>query len=145
MAAFDSGAFSTDAFSVDAFDFGDVAPPVVVEGVRPSGGIPAYAYARGPTKEQQRRSRVLHGLEADVVFEVAARQAEALDLDELQRKEELLAEMRLRGIETRALHFEELSRQREALIDAEIARRIQAIYNADLEAAAMIIMIAAAL
>ena len=124
-------------------DTGGPAPPPVADTAKPSGGIPAYD--RGPTKEQKRRSRVLHGLEADVVYEVAARQAEALDLDELQRKEELLAELKLRGIETRALHFEELTRQREALIDAEIARRIQAIYNADLEAAAVLIMIAAAL
>ena len=130
----------------DAVNTG-ILPPVTTDEValRPSGGIPASAYARPRTKEQLRRSRVLHDLEADVVFEVAQRQAEALDLDDLQRKEELLAEMRLRGIETRALHFEELARQREALIDAEIARRIQAIYNADLEAAAMLIMIAAAL
>ena len=91
------------------------------------------------------RRSILHGLEAEVVFEVAQRQADTLGLDELQRKEELLAEMRLRGLEARALHFEELARQREALIDAEIARRIQAIYNADLEAVAMLIIIAAAL
>ena len=145
MAAFSSTSFDTDAFSVLVFDFGDTPPPTppAVAGVRPSGGFPAYD--SGPTKKQKKRSRVLYGLEAEVIEEVATRQAQSLGLDELQRKEELLAELNLRDIEARTEHFAELARQREGLIDAEIARRIQAVYAADMEAAAMLMIIAAAL
>ena len=145
MAAFSSTSFDTSAFSVEAFDFGDTPPPTppAATGVRPSGGFPAYD--SGPTKKQKKRSRVVHGIEAEVIAQVASRQAQSLDLDELQRKEELLAELSLRNIEARTEHFAELARSREALIDAEIARRIQAIYAADLEAAAMLMIIAAAL
>jgi hypothetical protein len=143
MSAFSSGAFSTDAFSVNAFDFdgGGPTPPVPPSetGVVPSGGFPYND--RGPTKEQVRKSRVAFG----VIEDVAKRQAEDLRLDELQQKEELLAELRLNRIEARAEHFAELALQRQRLIDSEIARRIQAIYQADLEAAAVLIMIAAAL
>ena len=139
MASFDRDAFSTDAFSEDAFEFdaGPPPPPPVDDVVvRPSGGFPAYD--RGPTKEQRRRSRILFGLEAEVVEAVAARQAEALDLDEHQRKEELLAELRLAQIEARVEHFEALARQRQALIDEEIALRLKAML--DDEAAAIILI-----
>jgi hypothetical protein len=119
--SFSSGAFSTSAFSTNAFDFGD-ATSAATSAVAPSGGFPSD---RGPTKEQKRRSRVLFGIEKDVITEVARRQAESLDLDELQQKEELLAELKLRSIEARSLHFEELAKQREALISAEIAKRLQ--------------------
>lgn len=143
MSAFSSNAFSTDAFSVNAFDFDGSGPPPPVPpsetGVVPSGGYPSNQQA--PTKEQTRRSRIAFG----IIKDVAKRQTEDLRLDELQQKEELLAELNLARIEASAEHFAELARQRQALIDAEIARRIQAIYQADLEAAAVLIMIAAAL
>jgi hypothetical protein len=146
MSAFSSGAFSTDSFSVDAFDFGagpPPPPPVVDDGVRPSGGVPGYD--RGPSKEQKRRSRVLFGLEKEIVEKVAQRQSEDLRQDDLQRKEELLRELKLARIEASSVHYVELARHREELISEEIRRRLQQVLKADEEAAAMLIMIAAGL
>lgn len=144
MAAFSNAAFGQDtAFSSGAFDFGGAAPPTPPAGPAPRGQLPWLVPPigdRGPTKEQKRRSRVLHGLEAEVVHEVATRQAERLDLDELQRKEELLAELKLARIEARSEHFAELARIRQSLIDAEIARRLKAIIEDD-DAAALIMIL----
>jgi len=114
------------------------APPVV-ESVRPSGGIPSD---RGPSKEQRRRSRILLGIEAEVIEAVASRQAEALDLDEIQRRQELEGELRLRGIEFELRHLEALNRQREALINTEIGRRIRALLDSE---EAILLIIAASL
>ena len=120
MAAFSSTSFDTSAFSVLAFDFGDTpAPPPAATGVRPSGGFPAYD--SGPTKKQTRRSRIVHG----IINEVAERQAKALDLDAIQKRQELTEELRLRGIEAEISYYEELSRVRERLISEEIALRIR--------------------
>ena len=116
------------------------APPAVVSVVPPSGGYPSD---RGPTPEQKRRSRILHGLEKEVVESVAKRQADALDLDAHQQREELLAELRLQRIEARSLHFEELAKQREALISAEIQRRLQLLIEE--EEIVMVMMLAATL
>ena len=124
-------------------DTGDAPPPPPVPPsettIAPSGGYPSNQ--QGPTKEQTRRSRIAHG----IIEDVAKRQAEDLRLDELQQKEELLAELKLQRIEAKAEYFAELARRRESLITEEIARHIQAIYAADLEAAAVLVMIAAAL
>lgn len=148
MSAFDSGAFSTDAFSVNAFDFGaGPTPPPTPTAEAPRGQIP-WLVARAPqrTKEDVHRSRVLHGIEAEVVSQVAERQAKALDLDELQKKEELLAELKLRRIEARTEHFEALAREREALIDREIAERLQEMLRKqDEDAIALMIMLAASI
>lgn len=125
---------------------GDTPAPPAATPPAPRGQLPWLVPPSdsGPTNEQRRRSRILHGIESDVVHEVAARQAEHLDLDELQRKEELLGELKLARIEARAEHFAELARIRESLIDAEIARRIQAIMAADDDAAALLMILGAA-
>ena len=108
--------------------------------VRPSGGYPSD---RGPTKEQTRRSRVLHGLEKEIIERVAQRQAESLDLDDIQKQQELSGELKLRGIEARIEHYEALTLRRQALIDAEIAQRIRQIVLDD--EAALVLIIAASL
>ena len=102
-------------------------PPTVDVSVRPSGGFPAYD--RGPTEEQRHRSRVLHGLEAEIVAEVAARQVAALDLDAEQQQQELRGELALRKIELRSEHLQALSDQRQRLIDAEIAVRLRVVQD----------------
>ena len=117
------------------------SPPAVGVPPKPSGGYPAYD--RGPTKAQKRRSRILHGLEAEIVQSVAERQVEKLGLDEIQQRQELEGELRLRGIEMQALHLEALNARREALIDAEIARLLHLRMMED--DAATLMMIAAAL
>ena len=121
---------------------GGAAPPAppAAPTVRPSGGYPSD---RGPTKEQTRRSRVLHGLEKEIVERVAQRQAESLDLDDIQKQQELSGELKLRGIEARIEHYEALTLRRQALIDAEIAQRIRQIILDD--EAALVLIIAASL
>ena len=114
-------------------------PPAVV--IRPSGGYPSGD--RGPSKEQTRRSRVLFGLESEILESVAARQVVDLHLDDIQRRQELEGELRLRGIEFEIRHFEELNARRQAMIDAEIAQRLRKIMLDD--EAAIVILIAASL
>lgn len=145
MSAFGSAAFATTAFSVNAFSFdgeGPPPPPPPVVGVPPppSGGIPSD---RGPTQEQIRRSRVRFGLETEVIESVAARQVADLHLDEIQRRQELEGELRLRGVEFELRHLEELNGRRQAMIYAEIAMRLRAIMAADDDAAFLIILAAA--
>ena len=117
------------------------APPPAAAVIRPSGGFPSGD--RGPTKEQKRRSRVLHGLETEIIEAVAQRQVEALDLDAIQQQQELEGELRLRGVEAQIAHYEELARRRQRLIDAEIAQRLHQIMLDD--EAALVILIAASL
>ena len=147
MASFDSTAFSTNAFSVNAFDFDSEAPPAPPAAlvVRPSGGFPSGD--RGPTKAQTRRSRILHGIEEEVIERVAVRQVQALDLDAIQQRQELEGELRLRGIEAQIAHYEELVRRRQAMIDAEIAERLHARLRQIMldEEAALVILIAASI
>lgn len=146
MSAFGSAAFATTAFSVNAFSFdgeGPPPPPPPVVGVPPppSGGIPSD---RGPTQEQIRRSRVRFGLESEVIESVAARQVADLHLDEIQRRQELEGELRLRGVEFEIRHLEELNARRQTMIDAEIAMRLREIMAND-EAALVIILAASAI
>ena len=114
-------------------------PPTVDVSVRPSGGFPAYD--RGPTEEQRHRSRVLHGLEAEIVAKVAARQAAALDLDGTQQQQELAGELALRRIELRSEHLQALADQRQALIDRELGERLRLMQ--DNQDAVLLILIAA--
>lgn len=74
--------------------------------------------------EEELKKRGLTEEAADVVAEVAARQAETdaqHRLDEQQRLDELRGEMRLRGIELESAHIKALNEERERLIHAEIA------------------------
>ena len=98
----------------------------------PSGGYPSD---RGPTKEQTRRSRAVFG----IIEEVAQRQVTDLHLDDIQRRQELEGELRLRGIEFEIAYYEELNRKRQALIDSEIASRLRAIMEDDDVALAIIL------
>lgn len=96
--------------------------------VPPSGGIPASAYARGPSKDDVRRSREVLGIipkAQAIITDVARQQAELLRLDEQQRLEQLQRELALEGIEFDTRHLKALNAERERLIDAEIARRMQ--------------------
>ena len=94
-------------------------------GVRPSGGIPASLRAWPRTRKQLRKARQLFGIEEEVVLEVAQHQAEDLHLDEVQRHQELRAELALHGIEMRLIHMEALDEIRSALIAEEIRTRLR--------------------
>ena len=122
-----------------AIDGSTPPTPSPVEAVPPSGGFPAYD--QGPTKAQTRRSRILHGLEAEIIAAVAQRQVEALDVDAIQQRQELEGELRLQGIEFEIRHLEALNRQREELIRSEIAMRLHQIMMED-EAAILLILAA---
>lgn len=117
-------------------------PPVVGVPPPPSGGYPSHD--RGPTPEQTRQSRVRFGLETEVIEAVAARQVADLHLDEIQRRQELEGELRLRGIEFETRHLEELNARRQEMIGNEIAMRLRAIIAND-EAALVIILAASAI
>lgn len=146
MSAFSSGSFSTDAFSTGAFDFGAAPPPPPPSTpTEQTKGQQPWLFGHDPFTRPRHEPR-LAGVEAEIVHAVAARQAEALDVDELQAKEELLREMRLARLEAKAEHFEELATQRQALIDAEIAAYMaQLVRLRDEEAIAMMIMIGASI
>ena len=107
-----------------------VSIPVIVppaDAPRPSGGFPSGD--RGPSERQKRRSRILHGLEAEIVSSVAYRQAQSLDPDEQKRIDELRGEMQLRGLEAQSLHYTALADYRQRLIDAEIGERLRRIQD----------------
>lgn len=77
-----------------------------------------------PEHEQEFRKLGISEEAADVVAEVAARQAEADEqhrLDEQQRLDELMGEMLLKGIQLESAHIKALNDERERLIHAEIA------------------------
>ena len=118
-------------------------PPPPDLGVKPSGGFPGQYGDRGPTPEQRRRARVLHGIEAEVVSAVAVRQAATLQTDAAKQQQELRGELALRRIELRSEHLQALAEHRQALIDAEIGQRLRIIQ--DNEDAILIMLIAGTL
>ena len=134
MASFSDSAFFTDAFSVDAFDFGSgppPAPPVTPTPFPIGGGIPRPGK---PSKEDVSRARRRLGLEDEeyrreahrIALEVAARQAQRLELDKQKQYDELSRELRLTNIELEGSYLEILNAERERLIEAEISARLKA-------------------
>lgn len=134
MAAFSDTAFNTSAFSIGAFDFGSTPPPVVDVVVPPPAGGGGYnpsqgLYERPPSRKEISKARERLGLQDKLalaaIAEIAARQAERLELDEQKRFEELSRELQLRGIEWEARYLEALNLERGRLIDAEIGRLLK--------------------
>lgn len=124
--------FSTGTFSSGSFYTGE-------EIVSPSAASPliggGYAYSLPQSRTQIRLARRRLGLEDDyrteeelaqaVIADVAARQARTLERDEQKRFEELTRQLALERIEFRAAHLEALNRERERLIDLEIAKLLR--------------------
>ena len=101
-----------------------VTAPLIGGGYNPSQGL----YPRPPSREQVSRDRERFGLRDAVslaIAEVAARQAQRLELDAQKRFEELSRELQLRGIEWEGRYLEALNVRRERLIDAEIGQRLR--------------------
>jgi hypothetical protein len=110
-------------------------PPPAPSGppYQPSGGVPHDHPKR--TRRQLSEARRRLGLEDDYAVEqaeaartiadVAARQASALEQDKQKQYDELARELQLRNIAWKAKYLEDLASQRQKLIDAEIAFRIQ--------------------
>lgn len=78
-----------------------------------------------PEDEKRLHELKLTPAVAEVIAEVAERQARQLDLDEQQRLEELTRELELKGLRWQGRYLELLNAEREQLIDAEIGRLIQ--------------------
>lgn len=77
-----------------------------------------------PEDEQEFRKLGVSEESAEIIAEVAMRQAESdaqHRLDEQQRLDELRGEMQLRGIAIQSAHIRLLNEERQRLIDAEIA------------------------
>lgn len=107
------------------------APAPIAEAPKPSGGFPYRDSARSKKEISEARKRF--GLEdsykeeiaAKVIADVAARQAEALELDELKRFEELSRQLQIEGLEFDRRYLEALNQERERLITLEIAQRLK--------------------
>lgn len=98
---------------------------------------------RRPEDEQELQKRGLEPAAAEVIDDVAARQAADARLDDQQRLEELRGELRLKGLEMRSAHIEALNEHRAALIREEL----QAIFRKqqdDRDIAALLILAASA-
>ena len=107
-----------------------VIPTVSTEPVRPSGGWPSTQGERKRSRKELSDARKRLGLDdgyrvSTVLADVAARQVERLEQDPQKIFEELLRELELQGLQFDARYLEALAVQRQRLIDAEIAARIQ--------------------
>ena len=138
------------SFFGGAFFGGEFFNTATAADVTPSGG---YEYARlglpRRTKADIAKARERYGipnkeaLALAAIAEVAARQAERLELDKQKRFEELHRELLLRNIEWDAKYLEKLNFQRERLIDAEIAYRIKLPRRSEEEVITLLLMAAA--
>lgn len=78
-----------------------------------------------PHDEKRLRELRITPAVAEIIAEVAERQAERLDLDEQQRLEELTRKLELKGLQWQERYLELLNTQRQQLIDEEIASLMQ--------------------
>ena len=125
-----------------------VTPPAATpETVRPSGGWPAdqgYRRKREDVSEARKRLGLDDGYRVStVIADVAVRQAERIEQDQQKIFDELLRELELQGLEFDRRYLEALGVQRQRLIDAEIAARLQRLVK-DEEELMLLVMIAAA-
>lgn len=95
--------------------------------VIPSGGIPATLRLPHRGRKELSRERERFGIQdayaLRVIAQVAAAQAERLELDKQKQFEELSRELKLKRLEWKGQYLEALAFERERLIDAEIKRR----------------------
>ena len=75
-----------------------------------------------PEDEQELQRRGLEPESAQIIDDVATRQAADYRQDDQQRLEELRGELRLRGLEMRSAHIEALNEHRAQLIRDELQR-----------------------
>jgi hypothetical protein len=109
-----------------------IPPPAEEVSVRPSGGFPSFDRPRRGRKEIS-EARRRFGLRdsyqdtqaAKVIANVAARQAQALEQDELKRLEELTRQLEIEGLEFDRRYLAALNSERQRLVDEEIAQRLQ--------------------
>jgi len=101
---------------------------LVTTTVQPSGGYPT-THERRRTRKEISEARQRIGIEdaiaKEAIAEVAARQAERLELDKQKQFDELHGELRLRNIEWQTRYLEAMNAEREHLIGVEIGRRLR--------------------
>lgn len=129
---------------------GDGTPPPAPEVpiVRPSGGWPSTHGERGRSRGEVSEARKRLGLDdgyrvSTIIADVAVRQAERLEQDQQKIFDELLRELELQGLEFDARYLDALAIQRQGLIDAEIAARLQRMIRDDEEMLLMLLVLAA--
>jgi len=123
-----------------------VTPPLVGGGYNPAQGL----YERKRTRKEISEARKKYGLDdrykgeeiVETILEVAKDQAQSLQTEPAKQSEELSFALKIRGIEFDAIYLEALAAERQALIDAEIAIRLQQIEQE--EEMLLLMMIAAA-
>lgn len=87
---------------------------------------------RRPQDDEQLKNLGIEPQAAEIIADVAARQAsetEGARLDDQQRLDELLGELLLRGIEIETQHVNALNAERQQLIDNEIKNRLRLLAN----------------
>jgi hypothetical protein len=97
-------------------------PPDIVPDVIRNFSLRDWRKWHRPEDERELRKLRLTSAVAEVIAEVAERQAQKLDLDEQQRFEELTRKLKLKGLEWQGRYLELLNIQRQQLIDEEIGR-----------------------
>ena len=113
-----------------------------------SGGLPEYGRRRTRKElaEDRKRFGIIEPQALEVIAEVAARQADRLELDRQKQFDELARELQIQRIEWQAGMLEALAEERSRLIDAEIGKRLreQAILRQNENEIMMLTLIAAA-
>ena len=123
----------TGAWGVSWGSSGVVPPTPAPAGIKPSGGIPWYA------RPKKRRKYQKEDVVQAVIEAIAKRQAQALELDEQKRLEELVRELELKAIEWDSKYLELMNSERERLIDEEIKRLLRKKLDDD-EAISLLLM-----
>jgi hypothetical protein len=116
VASFSSGSFSG---AVGGFSTGGT--PSTPDPIR-NFSLREWRQWHRPEDEQELKRRGIEPKAAEVIDDVAERQAADPRLDDQQRLEELRGELRLKGLEMRSNHIAELNEHRERLIQDELRR-----------------------
>lgn len=125
-AQFDTSINPTQVWTQSTFDPG-IAPPIppapdVIPDVIRNFSLRDWRKWHRPEDERELRKLRLTPAVAEVIAQVAERQAQQLDLDEQQRLEELTRELELKRLKFQGRYLEVLNTQRQQLIDEEIGR-----------------------
>jgi hypothetical protein len=122
-AQFDTSVNPSVLWTTSTFSPG-ITPPIpdVVQDVIRNFSLRDWRKWHRPEDERELRKLRLTPAVAEVIAEVAERQAAQLDLDEQQRLEELTRELELKKLKFQGRYLELLNTQRQQLIDDEIGR-----------------------
>jgi hypothetical protein len=115
---------------------GAPTPEIVPSGIPVGGGVPSQGLYPTRTKKQISDERKKYGLKdriAQVVEEVARKQAQALEIDKQRQEEELSRELKEKEIAWNKKYLDYLNAERSRLIREEISLRLQAKAESDLQ------------